>query len=403
MSTMKLVNLQHPSNPNAALDQNPTLKTVSVKAFYMDETEITNSEYRQFVNWVRDSVVRHEIAKAAYEKIGEDISENIFLLENIPHKIECTENIEIRGEVYMSKKNFEKFKNLINMFNKNKSLLNLEKPNIPKDIEVAESNFNIFSKIQLRLTKTFLVAYLSMFILNIGFLPDEDSENFSNTIEFFTDINIEELEEELDDLKYLSKLVVNKNDIIKMILDFISNNNFETDNVVNFEKTVYDKLELISDDLYEQVIYEFGIPNNIFEASDIQLALLAELNVFTNFKKVNDLETILYMREYYLLLDDDQKTMFLKISDNNKIKLINNWINGNKLENLKLERKKSANIAKKKIKKIINNKIKEVKKEEKSFFQKNLIVIIIFNVVLLIILGIYFFRFGGKKKNEFIF
>ena len=61
-----------PSNPNAALDQNPTLKTVSVKAFYMDETEITNSEYRQFVNWVRDSVVRHELTKAAYFKIGED-------------------------------------------------------------------------------------------------------------------------------------------------------------------------------------------------------------------------------------------------------------------------------------------------------------------------------------------
>ena len=46
-----------PSNPSVVLDQNPTLKTVSVKAFYMDETEITNSEYRQFVNWVRDSVV----------------------------------------------------------------------------------------------------------------------------------------------------------------------------------------------------------------------------------------------------------------------------------------------------------------------------------------------------------
>ena len=29
-----------PSNPSAVLDQNPTLKTVSVKAFYMDETEI---------------------------------------------------------------------------------------------------------------------------------------------------------------------------------------------------------------------------------------------------------------------------------------------------------------------------------------------------------------------------
>ncbi|MDD4141369.1 MAG: SUMF1/EgtB/PvdO family nonheme iron enzyme [Bacteroidales bacterium] len=31
-------------------------KTISVSAFYMDQTEITNSEYRQFVNWVRDSI-----------------------------------------------------------------------------------------------------------------------------------------------------------------------------------------------------------------------------------------------------------------------------------------------------------------------------------------------------------
>lgn len=31
-------------------------KQVTVQAFYMDETEITNSEYRQFVNWVRDSI-----------------------------------------------------------------------------------------------------------------------------------------------------------------------------------------------------------------------------------------------------------------------------------------------------------------------------------------------------------
>ncbi len=31
-------------------------KQVTIPAFYMDETEITNSEYRQFVNWVRDSI-----------------------------------------------------------------------------------------------------------------------------------------------------------------------------------------------------------------------------------------------------------------------------------------------------------------------------------------------------------
>ncbi len=33
-------------------------KTVSVESFWMDDTEITNNEYRQFVYWVRDSIAR---------------------------------------------------------------------------------------------------------------------------------------------------------------------------------------------------------------------------------------------------------------------------------------------------------------------------------------------------------
>src|SRR5690606_38388004 len=36
-------------------------KTVSVQAFYMDQTEISNNEYRQFVDWVRDSIAREKI------------------------------------------------------------------------------------------------------------------------------------------------------------------------------------------------------------------------------------------------------------------------------------------------------------------------------------------------------
>jgi formylglycine-generating enzyme len=36
-------------------------KTVTVTAFYMDDTEITNNEYRQFVNWVRDSIAHRLI------------------------------------------------------------------------------------------------------------------------------------------------------------------------------------------------------------------------------------------------------------------------------------------------------------------------------------------------------
>jgi len=49
-----------------AVNDAPT-KTVTVRSFYMDETEITNAEYRQFTNWVRDSIVRLKLAILADE------------------------------------------------------------------------------------------------------------------------------------------------------------------------------------------------------------------------------------------------------------------------------------------------------------------------------------------------
>ena len=59
------------SDDDMAQLQNAPISTVSVKAFYMDETEITNGEYRQFVNWVRDSVVRDALAKRAIFDLGD--------------------------------------------------------------------------------------------------------------------------------------------------------------------------------------------------------------------------------------------------------------------------------------------------------------------------------------------
>lgn len=53
------------SNDDIAASKNAPPKTVTVRSFYMDETEITNSEYRQFVFWVRDSVIRQKLAEAA--------------------------------------------------------------------------------------------------------------------------------------------------------------------------------------------------------------------------------------------------------------------------------------------------------------------------------------------------
>ena len=39
---------------------------ISVDGFWMDETEITNGKYKQFVFWVRDSIIRERLADPAY-------------------------------------------------------------------------------------------------------------------------------------------------------------------------------------------------------------------------------------------------------------------------------------------------------------------------------------------------
>jgi gliding motility-associated lipoprotein GldK len=44
-----------------SLTQRP--KQVSIQAFYMDDTEISNNEYRQFVYWVRDSIVANTLGE----------------------------------------------------------------------------------------------------------------------------------------------------------------------------------------------------------------------------------------------------------------------------------------------------------------------------------------------------
>ena len=42
------------------------LRDISVEGFWMDETEVTNSMYRQFVNYVRDSILRERLADPNY-------------------------------------------------------------------------------------------------------------------------------------------------------------------------------------------------------------------------------------------------------------------------------------------------------------------------------------------------
>lgn len=48
-------------------DNSAPVRTVSVSGFYMDDTETTNSEYRVFVDYVRDSIARTMLAEKAAE------------------------------------------------------------------------------------------------------------------------------------------------------------------------------------------------------------------------------------------------------------------------------------------------------------------------------------------------
>ncbi len=52
-------------------------KTVSIDPFWMDITEITNNEYRQFVYWVRDSIARRLLVKADIEGYKAEMDEDI--------------------------------------------------------------------------------------------------------------------------------------------------------------------------------------------------------------------------------------------------------------------------------------------------------------------------------------
>lgn len=75
--------------------QTPT-KDISVDGFWMDETEVSNSKYRQFVMWVRDSILRTRLADPAYggdetymiteDKDGEPIEPRINWKKALPRK-----------------------------------------------------------------------------------------------------------------------------------------------------------------------------------------------------------------------------------------------------------------------------------------------------------------------------
>ena len=70
-------------------------KSISISGFYMDETEITNNEYRQFVYWVRDSLAHAALGHFVESEDG--TSENIDWEQEIDWEDETLDGLFFQG------------------------------------------------------------------------------------------------------------------------------------------------------------------------------------------------------------------------------------------------------------------------------------------------------------------
>ena len=72
------------------------VRDISVDGFWMDETEVTNSKYKQFVMWVRDSILRTRLADPNYggdesymiteDKNGDPVTPHLDWKKQLPRK-----------------------------------------------------------------------------------------------------------------------------------------------------------------------------------------------------------------------------------------------------------------------------------------------------------------------------
>ena len=87
-----------------------SVKDISVDAFWMDETEVTNAEYRQFVYWVRDSIIRERLADPAFggdetykiteDKFGEPVTPHLNWSKPIPWRKPNEDELRAIESVY---------------------------------------------------------------------------------------------------------------------------------------------------------------------------------------------------------------------------------------------------------------------------------------------------------------
>lgn len=92
-----------PAESDSLWDIKANPKGVSVDNFWMDETEVTNSKYRQFVYWVRDSIIRERLSvldetfKVTEDRYGDAIKPYLDWKKPIPKRPLEDEELIING------------------------------------------------------------------------------------------------------------------------------------------------------------------------------------------------------------------------------------------------------------------------------------------------------------------
>ncbi|MBI2271711.1 MAG: SUMF1/EgtB/PvdO family nonheme iron enzyme [Bacteroidetes bacterium] len=81
-----------PSDEDVTFSHTTKSKTVSVQSFYIDDSEISNNEYRQFVFWVRDSIAHRILIEQGIGEHG--VSTNQYDEEIDPPTVNWDEGIE---------------------------------------------------------------------------------------------------------------------------------------------------------------------------------------------------------------------------------------------------------------------------------------------------------------------
>ncbi len=83
-------------SPDTLWGKKLATRDVSVDGFWMDQTEVTNSQYKQFVMWVRDSILRTRLADPSYggdesymiteDKNGDPVTPHLNWNKRLPRK-----------------------------------------------------------------------------------------------------------------------------------------------------------------------------------------------------------------------------------------------------------------------------------------------------------------------------